>query len=265
MPTAELERRLSKPNRESFTLEAARAIVGAAVSPGMGKANAKWWPFRSLMALSNVRLGVWLPNLDWVAFQSEFRARPRFQYFFREMFGLHSRRAPFVYVTDGGHWEVLGLVELLRRGCTEIYCLDASGDDQDEFAAIGKAIAIARADLGVEVELEVAKILPPKPEKPPAEGEKPPMRSPVNHLCGKITYPNGVNGILVYCKAVVTDRDPADVLAYQIDNPDFPSHSTGDQLFDHEQFEAYRQIGHLAGSAAAKTMQKARAARGCSP
>ncbi|MCP4303964.1 MAG: hypothetical protein GY788_03600 [bacterium] len=259
IPTVDLENQLSLRNRESFTLEAARAIVGAAVSPGMGKAHSKMWPFRSLLALGNVRLGVWLPNPDWVQYQSRFASRPRFHYLFREMFGLHSRSAPFVYVTDGGHWEVLGLVELLRRGCTEIYCLDASGDDQDQYAAIGKAVAIARSDLGVEIDLRIETMLPDPPlASADSEEDPPPLRSKRNHLCGKITYPDGTEGILVYCKAAVRDGDPADVLAYQDRYPDYPSHSTGDQLFDHEQFEAYRKIGHAAGMDAVSTMSDAR-------
>jgi hypothetical protein len=45
----------------------------------------------------------------------------------------------FLYVTDGGHWENLGLVELLRRGCTKIYCFDAAGDKEQTFFTIGEA------------------------------------------------------------------------------------------------------------------------------
>src|SRR5262249_23474730 len=54
-----------------------------------------------------------------------------------------------LYVSDGGHYENLGLVELMRRGCSRIYCFDASGGKQ--FAALGDAIALARSELGVEV------------------------------------------------------------------------------------------------------------------
>ena len=52
------------------------------------------------------------------------------------------------------HYENLGLVELLRRGCTEIYCLDASGLSADgaEFESLGEAITLARSELGVEIE-----------------------------------------------------------------------------------------------------------------
>ena len=50
----------------------------------------------------------------------------------------------YLYVSDGGHWENLGLVELLRRGCTRIVCINAGGDHQDSFGTIGEAMALAR-------------------------------------------------------------------------------------------------------------------------
>jgi hypothetical protein len=53
-------------------------------------------------------------------------------------------------VTDGGHYENLGLVELLRRGCMLIYCFDASGGKG--MSALGDALALARGELGVEIE-----------------------------------------------------------------------------------------------------------------
>src|SRR6266568_5466571 len=37
----------------------------------------------------------------------------------------------WMYVTDGGHYENLGLVEALRRGADNIVVLDASGDKAD--------------------------------------------------------------------------------------------------------------------------------------
>ena len=55
------------------------------------------------------------------------RPRPRPRYLLKELLGWNSVNDKYLYVTDGGHYENLGLVELLRRGCTKIYCLDASG------------------------------------------------------------------------------------------------------------------------------------------
>lgn len=70
------------------------------------------------------------------------------------------RRRRFVYISDGGHWGNLGLVELLRRGCTEILCLDASGDQVDTFHTIGSAIALARDELRIEIDLDLTPLRP---------------------------------------------------------------------------------------------------------
>lgn len=56
-----------------------------------------------------------------------------------------------LYITDGGHYDNLGLVEALRRRPKEIFVLDASADPEDTFETLGHAIATARMDLGCEV------------------------------------------------------------------------------------------------------------------
>src|SRR5688572_33341177 len=53
-----------------------------------------------------------------------------------------------LYVSDGGHYDNLGLVELLRRGCRTIYCFDAGGGRTS--GALADAIALARTELNVE-------------------------------------------------------------------------------------------------------------------
>ena len=53
--------------------------------------------------------------------------RPRPEYLWKELFGRNRIDDKFLYVTDGGHYENLGLVELPRRGCGTIYCFDACG------------------------------------------------------------------------------------------------------------------------------------------
>ena len=45
----------------------------------------------------------------------------------RERLANYRPDAPYLYVSDGGHWENLGIVEALRRGCTELIVISASG------------------------------------------------------------------------------------------------------------------------------------------
>ncbi len=241
-----------KHRRNDLSLPAAVAMSGAAISPSMGKMTAK--PLRFLMALANIRLGVWVPNPRWVAVDGEntVPSRPRPSYLARELLGLNSVDAKYLYVTDGGHYENLGLVELLRRGCTDVYCLDASGvgGDGAEFKTLGEAIALARSELNVEIEFSGGEGEDPE-ELTPAEKEPLAKRDVVT---ATIQYPAGPDGeagpkgTLVYVRNTLTAKAPWDVRAHHESDPRFPNNPTVDQLYTDQKFEAYRALGAEAGS-----------------
>jgi hypothetical protein len=275
---------IAPERRQDFTLAAAVAMSGAAVSPSMGKETRR--SIRFLLGLANVRLGVWVPNPRraerWLeksgkgvrhlvdrlhthdhgrvtvrdgalgATEDRFRRwvfKPRAGpwYLIKEMLGWNSVNDPYLYVTDGGHYENLGLVELLRRGCTEIFCFDASGGTRLD--ALGDAIALARSELGVEIdELDVS----PLQEDEERLAERCCVR-------GRITYPNGAHGVLIYGRNVVTPEVAFDVQAFRLRDKRFPHHSTLDQLYTDEKFEAYRELGAFVGRAALDEAKKARA------
>jgi hypothetical protein len=221
----------------ALTLPALVAVSGAAISPSMGKLTRK--PLRFLLALVNVRLGIWLPNplhrRTWR------RARARWWdgagpgYVVFELLGLNTVRRKYIYVSDGGHFENLGLVELLRRQCTDIFCFDASGGPKDTFYTLGEAIAVARSDLNVEIDIDPG----------PLVGDEKTGWSKSDHVIGSIKYPgpNGRKGRLVYAKATVSGYAPWDAKAFKRKDDRFPNHSTGDQFFDEQKFEAYRTLG----------------------
>jgi len=251
-----------KHRRSDMTLPAAVAMSGAAISPSMGKMTKR--PLTFLMALANFRLGVWLPNPRWVAQAGETGhlprrfARPRPSYLVRELLGLNSVDAKYLYVTDGGGYENLGLVELLRRGCTEIYCLDASGlgPGGAEFEALGDAIALARDELSVEITFDEGEGHNPG-ELIPEEKDKPAKRDVVT---ATIAYPDtadgpGPTGTLVYVRNTVTPSSPWDAKAHQQSDPRFPNNSTVDQLYTDQKFEAYRVLGEQAGNNAVAAMK----------
>lgn len=254
------------------TLPAMMAISGAAVSPSMGKATRA--SYRLLLALFNVRLGVWVPNpRRLLAFESftgpaqttpsltqgvkRKARRPGMAYLLREALGINSLSSKYIYVSDGGHWENLGLVELLRRGCTQIICIDASGDDPGRYDTLGEAIALARSELGIEVEIDC------EPLSPGEDG-----LSEASHVVGTIQYPPedadsvGRTGVLIVAKAVLTSGSPLDVRSFGLKDKRFPRHSTGDQLFDDQQFESYRALGAYACDRALDDLNAIRAYNG---
>ena len=250
MSTEDYEGWLGKNRQRDITLPAAVAMSGAALSPSMGKMTNRAFTF--LMALANVRLGVWVPNPrhveDWSAEKVAIghdcmpsgsydrRRKPRPSYLLRELLGKNRVDADFLYVSDGGHYENLGLVELLRRGCMTIYCFDASGGTS--FEALGDAIALARSELEVEIDID------PRPLVPVGK------RQLASRDCvvGDITYPGvSAKGRLVYARTVLTRDLPWDVHAYHEGDETFPHHSTADQLYTDQKFEAYRALGESAG------------------
>jgi hypothetical protein len=270
LPTATLEDALRpKGGIEHMTLIGAMAISGAAVSPAMGKfKESKLGP---LFALVNARLGVWFPNPKRVgqviASGYKWADRPRATFLLRELTRTYPLDNRFLYVTDGGHWENLGLVELLRRGCTEIYCFDATGDKVDTFTTVGQALAIARTELDVKIDIDLGQDDPldepiveggasRKVKKATEKKRRDPREASHDHWWGIIQYPNGVKGKLVVVKLAVTDDAPWHVRAYAAADPQFPCHGTLDQLFDHEKFEAYRALGESSCEHALEEMRK---------
>jgi hypothetical protein len=232
--TTKLEHSCNPQRRASFTLPAAVAISGAALSPSMGKMTRR--PLRLLMGIANVRLGVWVPNprrVDTFEKRNKVYPRPRPYYLLRELFGLNQLNLPYVYVTDGGHYENLGAMELLRRGCTEIYCFDASQDDLDAF---GDMISLARSELSVEVDIDPGKLR----ANDDGISEK-------DCVEGTILYPDGSKGRIYYARPAITEKSPADVTVYHRQNKRFPRDPTGDQLYTGQRFEAYRALGLSAG------------------
>jgi hypothetical protein len=244
MATRDYEEAMSNRRRRAITLSAAVALSGAAVAPSMGKMTRA--PLRFLLALTNVRLGVWLPNPANMPRGLSVRGRtlvpanPRQIRLLHEVLGRHRIGSKFLYVTDGGHIENLGLLELLRRRCRTIVCLDAAGGSTTTFSTLGEAISLAASELNVAVDID------PTVMATFADGVH-----PCAHVTGTIRYPDGTTGTLVYGKALVTATASWGVRAYAAKDPQFPVHPTVDQLYSGETFDAYQALGRCVGHACA--------------
>ena len=236
LPTHEYERAVGERRKRDITISAAVAMSGAAVAPSMGKMTRA--PLRFLLALTNVRLGVWLPNPANVP-GGGVPANPRQIRLLYEVVGRHPVRSTFLYVTDGGHIENLGLLELLRRRCRTVVCLDAAGGSNRSFSTLGEAISLAASELDVRVAVDPATALRPVDDDP--------RINIADTVEGTITYADGSTGRLIYGKAVVTAQSPWDVRAYAAKDGRFPATPTGDQAFSGETFDAYQALGRHVG------------------
>src|SRR5215213_171788 len=89
------------------------------------------------------------------------RSAPRNAFFplMFEMLGLADDTKSTVYLSDGGHFENLGLYEMVRRRCRYIVVSDAGSDPNTRFEDLGNAIRKIRIDLGVDIDIHTADIV----------------------------------------------------------------------------------------------------------
>ena len=221
---------------ERLTVGLAVATSGAAASPNMGYHTSPLLSF--LMAVFNVRLGWWLRNPGLPDKWRDSTLPLSLFQLLSEMFGLTTDRNAGVYLSDGGHFENLGLYELVRRRCRYIIACDAGQDGALTFEDLGNAIEKCRADFGVDIEMEVKQIR--------LDGSS--GQSAWHCAVGTIRYDQAdaaeTPGTVLYIKSSLTGDEPADVLRYAALHVEFPHESTSDQFFDESQFESYRALGY---------------------
>ncbi len=135
-----------------ISLGTAVAISGAAASPNMGSHSSPVVTF--LLALFNIRLGWWLGNPGQAGAATFDTQGPREApaALAAETFGLTNDTNPYVYLSDGGHFENFGLYEMVLRRCRFIVVSDGSQDPKFQFEDLGNAISKIRIDLGVPIE-----------------------------------------------------------------------------------------------------------------
>jgi hypothetical protein len=216
------------------------AVSGAAVSPSMGYHSSP--PLAFLMTLFNVRLGRWCANTRSSKWQHSSPAIGLFR-LISELFGLTDADSDYVYLSDGGHFENLGIYELVRRRCRLVVVVDAGADGKMNFEDLGNAIRKCSTDLHIEIDIDVGRI------DLLATGF-----SAAHCVAGTIHYekidPDAPTGILLYIKPSLTGTEFADVLNYRKTDTTFPHQATTDQWFDETQFESYRSLGYRIGTTA---------------
>jgi hypothetical protein len=215
----------------------AMAISGAAANPNWGSHSSPQTAF--LLTLFNVRLGWWVGNpADENTFK---RPGPGVALFslFSELFGTLHEGSPYLNLSDGGHFENLGMYELIRRRCRYVIAIDGEADPDYHFEGLGGAVRKCRNDFGIDI------VINPRPIQ---------LNNGLNRahcVVGRIHYPESAeHGWILYIKSSVTGDEPADVEEYRREHPDFPQQSTIEQFFTESQFESYRMLGlHVVNTA----------------
>ena len=216
---------------DGISLGTAVAISGAAASPNMGYHSAPAVTF--IMTLFNARLGSWLGNPKQNSWKHQ-GPHSAFDSIIREAFGLTTDTSPYVYLSDGGHFENLALYEMVRRRCRYIIVLDGGCDSEYTYEDLGNALRKIRIDMKVPIKFDPV----------PVPGTKPARRWASAEIRYKEIDAALENGTLIYIKPVILETEPPDVTAYKAANAAFPHESTGNQWFNESQTESYRMLGY---------------------
>jgi hypothetical protein len=217
-----------------MSLGTAVAISGAAASPNMGYHSSPVVGF--IMTLFNARLGAWLGNPGTPGAETWKQSGPTsaIRSMVQEALGQTSDQSEYVYLSDGGHFENLGLYEMVRRRCRLIVVLDSGCDPDFGYEDLGNALRKIRIDQRIPIDFDDMPMQLLRERK---------RRWATATIRYSLVDGSVADGRLVYVKPMLMGNEPPDVLSYATANPAFPHQSTGDQWFDESQTESYRTLG----------------------
>jgi hypothetical protein len=261
--------RSNTPPKRALRLGTAMAISGAAANPNMGYYSSSIVTF--LMSLFNIRLGWWLGNTGEPGSAYHWWNRGNHRFFekvgpsiavlplLNETLGRTDETKKFLMVTDGGHFENLALYEMVLRRCKLIVLSDGAADADFKFGEIANAIQKCKVDLGADIEFVGSMNIRPRSKE--KEDEKltrsrfaiARIKYPETHMVRVRNKDTGKyedlrkrrTGWLLYTRPTFYRNEPRDILNYAESNDKFPHQSTGDQMYDEKQFEAYRGLGYV--------------------
>ncbi|MEY2489518.1 MAG: hypothetical protein QOC70_1460 [Verrucomicrobiota bacterium] len=225
--------------KDGISLGTAITISGAAASPNMGYHSSPFVTF--ILTLLNVRLGAWLGNPGPRGDNTFYLGYPRLSIrpIVSEAFGLTDDTSPYVYLSDGGHFENLGLYEMVLRRCHYIVVSDAGQDPKCSFADLGEAVRKIRIDFGISIEFKETMSIYARSDDFNEKGR----HAALGRICYSMVDGPGTDGILIYLKPACYGNEPRDIYEYFKRNVLFPHESTADQFFTESQFESYRMLG----------------------
>ncbi len=222
---------------DGFHIGTCMGISGAAASPNGGSHTSG--PMSFLMTMFSVRMGWWAGNTRRDKPSSKPGPTNSLGALLGELTASTDASSNYVNLSDGGHFENLGLYELVRRRCKYIISGDGEQDGDYTFESLGGAVRKCRTDFGADITIDPRRIRP-------KDGA-----SRVHCVVGTIRYAlrpgqeekDRETGWLLYLKSSLTGDEPEDVAQYKSSHGDFPQETTANQFFTESQFESYRKLG----------------------
>ena len=181
-----------------------------------------------------------------------------FDEFVPEIFGLHYTRAPRAYISDGGHYDNLGLLTALREEYDVIWCVDSEADKAGAAHQLSDVIQLAHDELEADIHLD------------PHAFTVTDGLLKASHAVSTVRYRpkdpadpgTAKTGTLIVIKLGLTDESSDDLKRYRQDRDHgFPAHGTFFHVaFGPERMEKYRELGleNAKAASAAYTAQRHR-------
>lgn len=246
---------LKAPTTKPFRLASAVTASGAALDEG-ALPGIKWSAVRFVFRLLNLTTRYQTRNfaqslerpLAWPLDRLRELTLDRF---------YPTERSNTLNISDGGHYDNLGLTALVRRRLPVIYCFDASADSEYRYTSLRATMARLRSEscgnagcrglrLCFEDEAFQAFLVRDRGKGEPG----PPVQADIVRRAGlqcDCSAP-AYGGTVYYCKNSFSGcytGMPDLVRCYAGQSRVFPHRTTAKQVYDLAEFEAYRHIGQF--------------------
>ncbi|MEM5440403.1 patatin-like phospholipase family protein [Paraburkholderia diazotrophica] len=182
----------------------------------------------ALLSFGNIGLGQWVINPS-----TKFHLRKGVPSLLLNLFaalGAWAGKGTWIRLSDGGHFENLGVYELVRRRCASIIVVDAGHDPEYKFVDLARAATLCFTDLRAEI--AIPGLMPGKTHS--------------HDQCvyrGTVSYPDGTTGELIYIKLAVGASHPLRLRLRSSFDQKFPHEPTRNQQVTREFVNAYFYAG----------------------
>jgi FtsH-binding integral membrane protein len=234
-------------NRE-LSLATAVAASGAAANSNSGYAGTGITRNRAVslvLTLFNTRLGVWVRRPSKSSSINLLKPTPFFpNLWYGPLSKGYTAKSAFVEISDGGHFENLGIYELVRRKVDLIIAFDGEADPTTSLPALVSLSRRIEEDFSATIEFDtsVNEIMPFGSET--ARYPNDAKFASVPCVKATISYKDSnKTTTLIYVKATLIETAAFGARGYRAQHPDYPNESTANQFYSPEQFDAYRELG----------------------
>ncbi len=191
---------------------------------------------RMALAFLNIGLGVWVRNPAVTAKLAT--SWPSFTCNIRNFLEVNAPSDAWIRLSDGGHFENLGLYELVARKCSRIIVVDAGYDPNYEYFDLAIATRRCLEDFGATIKLQIERGRPTVVTR------------------GTIEYGAGSGAMpaeLIYIKLSALESHSLPLRLRAAYDAGFPHEPTVNQFVDDDFVQAYFSLGKESGEIALKS------------